>query len=69
MLSRRQKHFWLARMVAMITSSGTLRKFGIERAHHHHRPLDEAGDFFEQALVVDDAQALREGEVVGIGAG
>ncbi len=27
-LSRRQKHFWLARMVAMITSSGTSRKAG-----------------------------------------
>ncbi len=40
----------------------------VERAHHHHRPLDEAGDFLEQALVVDDAQPLREGEVVGIGA-
>ncbi|MNL71523.1 hypothetical protein D3C87_1966830 [compost metagenome] len=26
--SRRQKHFWLARMVAMMTSSGSLRKSG-----------------------------------------
>ena len=52
----------------MITSSGTARKFGIERAHHDDRPFDEAGDFLEQALVVDDGEALREGEVVGVGA-
>ena len=66
--SRRQKHFWLARMVAMITSSGTARKLASNAAHHHHRPFDEAGDFLEQALVGDDGQALREGEVVGVGA-
>ena len=52
----------------MITSSGTSRKAGIERPHHHHRPLDEAGDLLEQAFVVDHRQPLREGEVVGIGA-
>ena len=39
----------------------------VERAHHHHRPFDEAGDFLEQPVVVDDRQALREGEMLGVG--
>ena len=47
---------------------GHFEEARVERAHHHHRPFDEAGDFLEQALVVDDGQPLREGEVVGVGA-
>ena len=40
----------------------------LEAADHHHGPFDEAGDLFEEALVGNDGQALREGEVVGLGA-
>ncbi len=39
----------------------------VERAHQRHRPFDEAGDFGEQAVVLDQLEALREGEVLGVG--
>ena len=39
----------------------------LEIAHHHHRPLDEAGDLFEEVLVGDHRQALREGKLIGVG--
>ena len=40
----------------------------VEGAHHDDRPFDEAGDFLEQALIGDDGETVREGEVVGVGA-
>ena len=62
-----QKHFWLARMVALIDLGRDVEEsFGSKRAHHHHRPFDEAGDLLEQAFVLDELEALREGEVAGI---
>ena len=39
----------------------------VERAHQHHRPFDEARDFVEQALVLDQFEALRESELLGFG--
>ena len=39
----------------------------VERAHQHHRPFDQAGDLGQQALVLDQLEALREGEVLGVG--
>ena len=39
----------------------------VERAHQHHRPFDQAGDLVQQALVLDQFVALREGEVLGVG--
>ena len=39
----------------------------LEFAHQHDRPFDQARDFLEQALVLDQRQPLREGEVLGIG--
>ena len=65
--SRSTKHFWLARMVARMTSGGMARKRLVERAHQHHRPFDEAGDLLEQPLVLDQFEAQREGEVAGVG--
>ena len=67
--SRSTKHFWLLRMVARITSSGIARNASsnepISTTGHSTRP----GDFVEQALVLDQLEALREGEVLGVGAG
>ncbi len=65
--SRTTKHFWLLRMVARITSPGMLRKLFVERAHQHHRPFDEARDLLEQRLVLDQLEALREGELLRVG--
>ena len=65
--ARSTKHFWLARMVARMTSGGIGEESLVERAHQHHRPFDEAGDLLEQALVLDQLEALREGEVLGVG--
>ena len=39
-----------------------------EAAHQRHRPFNEAGDFGQQALVLDQFKALRKGEVLGVGA-
>ena len=43
------------------------RGSSLERAHQHHRPFDEAGDLVEQAVVLDQLEALREGKVLGFG--
>ena len=64
---RSTKHFWLARIVARITSGGMSRNAGLEFAHQHDRPFDEARDLFEQALVLDELEPLREGEALGVG--
>ena len=56
-------------MVARITSGGIVEERLVERAHQHHRPFDQAGDLLEQPLVLDQLEALREGEVLGVGAG
>ena len=39
-----------------------VEKGRLEFAHQHDRPFDQAGDFLEQALVLDEFEALREGE-------
>ena len=39
-----------------------VEKILLELAHENDRPLDEARDLLEQALVVDEGQPLREGE-------
>ena len=39
----------------------------VELAHQHHRPFDEAGHLLEQRLVLDEIEAAREGEVLGLG--
>ena len=39
----------------------------VERAHQRHRPFHQAGDFRQQAFVLDQFEALREGEVLGVG--
>ena len=65
--SRSTKHFWLLRMVARITSSGMCRKLCVERAHQHHRPLDEAGDLGQEAVVGDEFEPLREGKLLRLG--
>ena len=39
----------------------------LEFAHQHHRPFDEAGDFLEQALVLDERQPLRESKILRVG--
>ena len=54
-------------MVARITSPGIDEEFRLERAHQHDRPFDEARDFVEQRLVLDQFKALRKGELLGIG--
>ena len=66
--SRSTKHFWLLRMVARITSCGIDEERRVERTHQRHRPFDQAGDFGEQAVVLDQFEALREGEILGVGA-
>ena len=38
----------------------------IERAHQRHRPFHQAGDFGDEAVVLDKFVALREGEVLGV---
>ena len=64
--SRSTKHFWLARMVARITSPGISKKARVEFAHQHHRPFDQSGDLIEQALVLDQLQPLRESQVLAV---
>ncbi len=39
----------------------------VERAHQHHRPFDQARDLGQQALVLDQFEALREGQGLGVG--
>jgi hypothetical protein len=39
----------------------------VELAHQHHRPLDEACHFLQQAFILDHLQALREGEIFCFG--
>ena len=51
-------------MVVRITSGGNVEKALVERAHENHRPFDQPGDLLEQALVLDQLQPLREGEVL-----
>ena len=41
----------------------------VERAHQHDRPFDQARDLVEQALVLDQFEPLREGKLLGVGAG
>ncbi len=43
-----------------------IEKILVEGAHQHDRPFDEAGDLFEERLVLDEFETLREGEVLGI---
>lgn len=37
-----------------------------EGAHQHLRPLHQAGHFFQQALVLDQFQAVGKGDIAGI---
>ncbi len=46
---------------------GDLQKLFVERAHQHHRPFDEAGDFGQQPFVLDQFEPLREGKLLGLG--
>ena len=39
----------------------------VERAHQHHRPFDQPRDLGQQALVLDQLVALREGEGLRVG--
>jgi hypothetical protein len=59
---RSTKHFWLARMVARITSGG-IEEGLLERAHQHDRPFDEPGDLVAAGPRPRPAQPLREGEL------
>ena len=61
----RTKHFWFARMVARMTSGGISRNFSSKRADQHDRPFDEAGDLFQQPLVLDQFEAERQRLVAG----
>ena len=45
---------------------GDVEEFLLELAHQRHRPFDEAGDLFEQPLVLDQLEAAGEGEIVGV---
>ena len=45
---------------------GDFQKALVERAHQHHRPFHQPGDLFEQALVLDQFEPLREGEVLRV---
>ena len=54
-------------MVARITSSRDREEGLVERAHQHHRPFDQARDLGQQPLVLDQLEALREREVLGVG--
>ena len=45
---------------------GHLEEGFVERTHHHDRPFDQPGDFFEQTLVYDQIETLGEGELFGI---
>ena len=40
----------------------------VEASHEHHGPFDQARHFLQEALVLDHLEALREGEVAGLGA-
>ncbi len=53
-------------MVARITSPGMSRKFCVEFAHQHDRPFDQPRDLVQQAVVLDQFQPLREGEVLAV---
>ena len=46
---------------------GNVEERRLEFAHQHDRPFDEAGDLFEQPLVLDEFEPLREGEAPGVG--
>ena len=46
---------------------GDSQKARIERTHQHHRPLDEAGDFGKEALVLDQFEPLRESKLLRLG--
>ena len=50
-----------------MTSGGIGEERLVERAHQHHRPFDQAGDLRQQARVLHQLVALREGEVLGVG--
>ena len=39
----------------------------VERTHQRHRPFHQAGDFGEQAVVLHQLVALREGQILGVG--
>ncbi len=43
------------------------QEFFVERAHQHHRPFDQAGDFGQQPVVLDQLEPLREGKLLGLG--
>ena len=65
--SRSTKHFWLLRMVARITSGGISRNASsnepISTTGHSTRPATSSSS----AVVLDQFEALREGEVLGVG--
>ena len=46
---------------------GNMQEALIERAHQHHRPFDQAGDFRQQPFVFDQLEPLREGKLLGLG--
>ena len=60
------KHFWLARMVARITSGGMARKASSKRPHQGHGPFDQPRHLLQQPLVLHELQAAGEGEVAGV---
>ena len=53
-------------MVVRITSGGMSRNALVERAHQHHGPFHQPGHLLEQAFVLDEFEALREGEILGV---
>ena len=40
---------------------------GLEFAHQHDRPFDEAGDLLQEAIILDELEPAGEGEVLGVG--
>ena len=58
--------FWLARIVARMTSGGISKKFRLELAHEHDGPFHEARDFVQQAFVLDEFEPLSERQGPGI---
>ncbi len=47
--------------------AGNRQKFLVERTHQHDRPFDEAGDFIQQHLILDEFEPLRKRQLLGVG--
>ena len=64
--SRREKNFWLARIVVCSDLGREVEEAGLDAAEERHRPFGEAGVLGEEAGVVDELEAGGEGELRGV---